>query len=91
MKFGGSFARNIDFEVANFRLLVKTLRERPMFDLQLVKKLQEVSHEILVLKYQHVSSGVSAFAVSLEEAATPFVVQYVKVSKLKKSGMRCLF
>ena len=33
MKFGGSLAQNIDFEVANFQLLVKTL----IFELQLAR------------------------------------------------------
>ena len=33
MKFGRSLARNIDFEIANFQLLVKTL----IFELQLVR------------------------------------------------------
>ena len=37
MKFGGSLAQNIDFEVANFRLLVKTGRKTSIFELQLVK------------------------------------------------------
>ena len=37
MKFGGSLARNIDFEVANFQLLVETRGKRRFFELQLVK------------------------------------------------------
>ena len=37
MKFGGSLARNIDFEVANFQLLVKTRSKTSIFELQLVK------------------------------------------------------
>ena len=37
MSFGGSLARNIDFDVANFQLLVKTRRNRSIFELQLVK------------------------------------------------------
>ena len=37
MTFGGSLGRNIDFEVANFQLLVKTRRKTSIFDLQLVK------------------------------------------------------
>ena len=37
MKFGGSLVRNIDFEVANFQLLVKTHRKTWIFVLQLVK------------------------------------------------------
>ena len=37
MKFGGSLARNIDFEVANFKLLVKTRRKTLILVLQLVK------------------------------------------------------
>ena len=38
---------------------------------------------MLVLKLQPVSSGVSAFAVSMGEAAKPFDVQSVEVSKLE--------
>ena len=37
MKFGRSLARSIDFEVANFQLLVKTRRKTLIFELQLVK------------------------------------------------------
>ena len=37
MTFGRGLARNIDFEVANFQLLVKTRRKTSIFDLQLVK------------------------------------------------------
>ena len=37
MKFGGSLARNIDFEVVNFKLLVKTRRKTLILVLQLVK------------------------------------------------------
>ena len=78
MKFGGSLARNIDLDVANFRLLVKT------FVSYNLSKLEEVSHQMQILKLQPVSFGVSAFTVSLGEAAKPFVFQCVKVSKLKE-------
>ena len=37
MKFGGSLARNMNFEVPNFRLLLKTRRKTPRFDLQIVQ------------------------------------------------------
>ena len=37
MKFGGSIAGNIDFEVANFQFLVKIRRTTSIFLLQLVK------------------------------------------------------
>ena len=38
MKIGGSFAGNIDFDVANvIWLIVKTCRKTPIFELQLVK------------------------------------------------------
>ena len=37
MKCGGGLARNIDFEVANFQLLLKTRRKTSIFVLQLVK------------------------------------------------------
>ena len=37
MKFGGSLARNIDFEGANLRLFVKTCRKTSICELQLVK------------------------------------------------------
>ena len=37
MKCGGSLARDIDFEVANFQLLVKNRRKTSIFELQLVK------------------------------------------------------
>ena len=49
-----------------------------------LSKLEEVSYEMLVLKLQHVSSGVSDLAVPMGEAAKPVVVQSVKVSKLKE-------
>ena len=39
---------------------------------------------MLGVMLQHVSSGVSAFAVSMEEAAKPFVVQCVKMLRLKE-------
>ena len=48
MKFGRSLARNIDFEVANFRLLVKTLRKKSIFDLQLVKIAGSLARNALV-------------------------------------------
>ena len=37
LKIGGSLARNIDFEVANFRVLRKTRRKTSIFKLQSVK------------------------------------------------------
>ena len=37
MKIGGCLARNIDFDVANVQLLVKTCRQTSIFELQLVK------------------------------------------------------
>ena len=37
MKIGGSLARNIDFDVANFWPRVKTRRKTSIFELQLVK------------------------------------------------------
>ena len=39
---------------------------------------------MLILALQHVSFGVSAFAVSMGEAAKPFVVQCVKMLKLEE-------
>ena len=37
MKFGGSFARNIDFEVAIFQVLLQTRRKRSILHLPSVK------------------------------------------------------
>ena len=64
MKFGGSLARNIDFEVAHFRLLVKTRGKTSICELQIVKVEGSLAR-MLVLKLQ--LSGVSAFAVSTGE------------------------
>ena len=50
--------------------------------LQIVK-IRHVSHEMLVLLLQHVSSRVSGFAMSVEEAAKRFVFEGVKVSNLE--------
>ena len=72
MKFGGSIVQNIDFEVANFQLLVKARRKTSILSYNL-SKLKEVSHEILVLVLSHVSVRVSGCAVSMGEAAKPFV------------------
>ena len=54
-----------------------------------VSKLEDVSHEVLVWTLQHVSSGVSGFAVSLGEAAKPFVFQCVQVSNLEEVSHAC--
>ena len=43
-----------------------------------VSNLEEGWHEMLVLKLQHVSSGGSGFAVSMQEAANPFVFHCVQ-------------
>ena len=71
LKIDGSLARNI----ANFKVHEKTRGKTSRRKLQSVKKLEEVSHEMLVLMLQHVSSRVSGFpltsnsAVSMGEAA----------------------
>ena len=63
LKIGGSLARNIDFEVANFQVLRKTRRKTSILKLQSVK-IEEVSHEMLVLVLPPVSSRVSGFPVA---------------------------
>ena len=45
-----------------------------LFDVVKMSKVEEVSHEIVVLALQHVASGVSGFAVPMGEAAKPLVV-----------------
>ena len=45
---------------------------------------------MLILKLQLVSSEVSAFAVSMGEAAKPFDVQCVEVSKLEEASHEML-
>ena len=59
LKVDGSLARNIDFEVANFQVLRKTRRKTSILQLYKVWKLEEVSHEMLVLVLPPVSSRVS--------------------------------
>ena len=63
LKIGGSLARNIDFEAANFQVLRKTRRKTSILKLQSVK-IEEVSHEMLVLVLPPVSSRVSGFPVA---------------------------
>ena len=60
LKIDGSLARNIDFDVANFRVLRKTRRKTSILKLQS----EEVSHEMLVLVLPPVSSRVSGFPVA---------------------------
>ena len=52
--------RNIDFGVANFQVLRKTRRKISILKLQSIK-IEEVSHEMLVLMLPRVSSRVSGF------------------------------
>ena len=54
MKFDGSLARNIDFEVANFQVLRKIRRKTSKS--YKVSKLEEISDEMLVLTLPRVSS-----------------------------------
>ena len=82
MKFGGSLAQNIDFEVANFEVLRKTRVNMLIFNLAIIKIEEEVSHEMLVFMLPRVSFRVSGFAVSMGGAAEPFVFEGVKMSKL---------
>ena len=63
LKIDGSLARNINFEVANFQVLRKTRRKTSILKLQSVK-LEDVSHEMLVLVLPRVSSRVSGFPVA---------------------------
>ena len=64
LKIDGSLARNIDFEVANFHVLRKTRRKTSILKLiYKVWKLEEVSHEMLVLVLPPVSSRVIGFMV----------------------------
>ena len=60
LKIDGSLARNIDFEVANFEVHKKTRRKTSILKLQNVK-IGGVSHEMLVLRLQYVSSRSSGF------------------------------
>ena len=61
MKIDGSLARNIDFEVANLEVPKKTRRKTSILKLG---KLEDVSHEMLVLMLPRVSSRVSGFPVA---------------------------
>ena len=63
LKIDGSLARNIDFEVANLEVHKKTRRKTSILKLQSIK-MEEVSHEMLVLMLQRVSSRVSGFPVA---------------------------
>ena len=63
MKIDGSLARHIDFEVANFEVRKKTPGKTSILKLQRVK-IGGISHEMLVLMHQHVSSRVSGFPVA---------------------------
>ena len=63
LKIDGSLARNMDFEVANCQVLRKTRRKTSILKLQSVK-LEEVSHEMLVLVLPPVSSRISGFPVA---------------------------
>ena len=60
LRIDGSLARNIDFEVANLKARAKTRRKTSILKLQSVK-IEEVSHERLVLMLPHLSSQVSGF------------------------------
>ena len=80
MKFGGGLARNIDFEVANFRFLVKIRGKTSIFELQLVK----LEGSLAQMMLSRVSLRVSGCAVSMGEAAKAFVWEGVKVSKLEE-------
>ena len=63
LKIYGSLAQNIDFEIAKFRVREKTPGKRRFWCYK-VSKLEEVSHEMLVLVLPRVSSGVSGFPVA---------------------------
>ena len=81
MKIDGGLARNIDFEVANLEVHKKTRRKTSILKLHSVK-LGGISHEMLVLMLQHVSSQVSGFPV-----ASPSLwgkLQNVSFSKVSK-------
>ena len=82
-KIDGSLAREIDFEVANLEVHKKTRGETLILKLQSkVWKLEEVSHEMLVLMVQRVSSRVSGFPV-----ASPCIwgkLQNLSFSKVSK-------
>ena len=63
LKIDGRLARNIDFEVANFQVLRKTRRKTSILKLQSLK-MEDVTHEMLVLVLPPVSSRVSGFPVA---------------------------
>ena len=73
MKFGRSFAGNIDFEVANFRFLVKTRRKTLIFLSYNVSELEKLCARNARLMLSRVSLRVSGCAVSMREAAKRFV------------------
>ena len=50
-----------------------------------------VSHKMLILKLQHASSGVSGFAVSMGEAAKPFLFEGVKCQGWRRSHTKKLY
>ena len=82
MKFGGSLARNINFEVANLRLLVRTPGKTSIVDLQLVKiagsLAQNAPFEVSTCLVRSLCLR-RVYGGSLK----PVVVHCVKVSKLE--------
>ena len=90
-KFGGSLARNIDFEVANFQLLVKLVGKRWILSYNL-SKLKEVSHKMLALVLSRVSLRVFGFAGSIGGKLQKLTFEKVsKCQNWRKSGTKCSF
>ena len=78
LKIDGSLARNIDFEVANFRVLRKTRRKTSILKLQSVKiqgslvRTARFSASTCLVSSLWFSCG---FAVSMGEAAKPLLFE----------------
>ena len=70
---GERLARNIDFEVANCQLLVKTRRKTMIFVLQLLKIEGSLARNARIVVLSQVSLGASGRAVSMGEAAKLYV------------------
>ena len=86
MTVDGSLARNIDFEVANFRLLVKTRRKTSIFAIQLVKIAGSLARNARFETSTCLVWSLWLRRVYMGEATKPFVVHCVKVYQNVKIG-----
>ena len=79
MKIGGSIARNIGFEVANFQVLLEIPGKTLIFNLQ-VSKLDDVSHEMIFLRLPLYMSPLQSLAFLWLRREKPVLFEGVKVS-----------